>query len=152
VSDHPTALRQFFNALNPGGQLAVQIPANFDHPSHRVADEVAAEDPFRDRLSGYPRRNPVHTPEDYAQVLYHLGFSRQSVSLRVYAHVLESADHVIEWVQGTLLTPIKARLDPSEYSRFLERYRQALLPRLADERPFLYTFKRILFWAAKPVP
>jgi trans-aconitate 2-methyltransferase len=35
------------------------------------------------------------------------------------------------------------------YARFLARYREALLPRLEDRRPYFYPFKRILFWGAR---
>src|SRR5262245_44818371 len=37
VPDHRRLLRDIAGSLAPGGQLAVQVPANFDHPSHTVA-------------------------------------------------------------------------------------------------------------------
>jgi trans-aconitate 2-methyltransferase len=56
---------------------------------------------------------------------------------------------VIEWTKGTLLTAYRSRLAPEVYARFLERYREALLPKLPDERPFLYPFKRVLVWGRR---
>ena len=47
VPDHPTVLARWTAALRPGGQLAVQVPANADHPSHLVAAEVANEVAYR---------------------------------------------------------------------------------------------------------
>ena len=44
------------------GQLAVQVPANDDHPSHATAVEVASESPFREALGGHTRRSPVLPP------------------------------------------------------------------------------------------
>src|SRR5919199_273814 len=41
VPDHRAVLGRWRAALRPGGQLAVQVPANFDHPSHAVVAEVA---------------------------------------------------------------------------------------------------------------
>ena len=46
VDDHAALFARLTSALGPGGQLAVQVPANHDHPSHLVAERVAAEAPF----------------------------------------------------------------------------------------------------------
>src|SRR4051812_10518365 len=36
VPDHEAVLADWTARLAPGGQLAVQVPANVDHPSHRI--------------------------------------------------------------------------------------------------------------------
>jgi hypothetical protein len=36
------------------------------------------------------------------------------------------------------------------YEHFLARYRERLLPALADTRPHVYPFKRILLWGRRP--
>ena len=41
------------------------------------------------------------------------------------------------------------RLSEDGYADFLARYRARLLPRLENARPYLFTFKRILFWAQR---
>jgi trans-aconitate 2-methyltransferase len=146
VDDHAGVLERWTRALAPGGQLAVQLPANFDHPSHVVAAELAHEAPFRDALEAHMRAAPALLPEAYATLLDRLGYKKQHVRLQVYAHHLPSRDDVIEWVKGTLLTDYKRRLDEELYARFLDAYRARLLPRLEESRPFLLTFKRILFW------
>jgi len=43
VPDHRAVLARWSESLRPGGQLAVQVPANADHPAHTVAAELAAE-------------------------------------------------------------------------------------------------------------
>ena len=48
-----------------------------------------------------------------------------------------------------LLTAYQRRLPPDLWPPFIERYRDRLLPELADERPYFYPFKRLLIWAAK---
>ncbi len=149
VDDHPALLARLTRSVAPGGQLAVQVPANFDHPSHRTADDVAAEAPFREALAGWTRGSPVLDPREYAEVLHRLGWARQHVRLVVYAHLLAGPEAVVDWVRGTLLTAFEERLGPALYARFVERYRQLLLERLRADRPYLYGFKRILFWASK---
>ncbi|MBI3649571.1 MAG: methyltransferase domain-containing protein [Acidobacteria bacterium] len=149
VDNHAALLRRLTTAVADGGQLAVQIPANHHHASHLVADEVANESPFREALAGYIRDNPLLTPEQYAVLLYQLGYREQLVRVQIYTHLLESREAVVEWVKGTRLTDYQKRMPEAMYETYLERYRERLMERLEDTRPFLYTYKRILFWARK---
>jgi trans-aconitate 2-methyltransferase len=149
LPDHESLLARLTAALAPGGQLAVQVPANHDHPSQIVAGEVAAEPPFREALQGFVRRSPVFPPEDYAVRLEGLGYPEQHVRLVVYGHRLASREDVVEWVKGTLLTDYQKRMPEELFPRFLERYRERLRPRLSDAQPFFLTYKRLLFWAQR---
>jgi trans-aconitate 2-methyltransferase len=147
LPDQEGLLGRLVAALNPGGQLAVQMPANHDHPSHVVAAEVAGTEPFRTALAGYHRESPVRDPEWYALLLDRLGLPDQHVRLQVYLHHLTARDDLVEWVRGTLLTDYQARMPEALFSEFLATYRERLLPRLEDTRPYPYPFKRILFWS-----
>ncbi len=149
VPDHEPLFRRLTAALTRTGQLAVQMPANNDHPSHLTAFAIASEPPFQEALGGYERQWPVLAPEAYATLLHRLGYHRQHVRLQVYAHELESRDAVVEWVRGSLLTDYERRLPDELWPRFLERYRERLLPRLEATSPFFYPFKRVLFWASR---
>lgn len=143
---HPALLARLTACLAPGGQLAVQVPANDEAPSHALAAVVASESPFREALGGFTRVSPVLAPEAYATVLHQLGYQQQIVRLQVYGHLLGSRDDVIEWVRGTWLTAYEQRLPAELWPAFLARYRDVLFARLPDDRPFFYPFKRILFW------
>lgn len=147
---HAELLARLARALEPGGQLAVQVPANFDQPSHVVAAELAGEHPYASALGGRREFLSVLRPEDYATLLHRLGFEEQSVRLQVYPHLLPSRDAVIEWVRGTMLTAYETRLPPDLFERFVADYRERLLAALPDERPFLFPFKRILFEGRLP--
>jgi trans-aconitate 2-methyltransferase len=150
IPDHPDLFRALTETVAPGGQLAVHMPANQDHPSHAVSVEVAAEAPFREALGGAsPPRGAELKPQEYARLLDRLGYRTQHVRLQVYGHRLASREEVVEWVKGTTLTPYKERLPEGMFSRFLTRYRECLLPRLEDTRPFFFAFKRILLWAER---
>jgi len=125
-------------------------PSNADHPSHRVAGEVALEQPFLDAFGGTPPPDPVlgvARLEEYAQLIDALGFAEQNVRLQVYPHHLGSTADVVEWVKGTSLTRFRDALSPEMFDAFVVRYRTRLLEVLGDHSPYLYTFKRILFWA-----
>ncbi|MEQ8762601.1 MAG: methyltransferase domain-containing protein [Planctomycetota bacterium] len=146
VDDHPALLTRLRTWLHPGGEIAVQVPANHDTATHEVANEVAGEEPFRSELKGHVRESPVLKPDEYARLLHRLGFRQPTVRLEVYPHVLDRRDDVIEWVRGTLLTAYQVRLSGPTYERFLERYQERLFEVLPDEEPFFYPFKRILMW------
>lgn len=149
VPDHEALLARLATLLSPGGQLAIQAPSNDHHPSHAVAREVAREPEFASPLRGFVRESPILEPERYAHALFRLGFARQRVRLETYAHPLGSRDDVVEWVRGTTLTDYEKRLDPATWARFLERYRERLRAALPDERPFLYTYRRLFLWARR---
>jgi trans-aconitate 2-methyltransferase len=149
LPDHAELFGRLVAALNRGGQLAVQMPANHDHPSHVVAAEIAGTEPFRAALDGYRRISPVQSPEWYAELLDRLGLADQHVRLQVYLHHLAARDEVVEWVKGTLLTDYQSRMPPALFDEFLAAYRRRLLPLLEDTRPYRYPFKRLLLWGRR---
>jgi trans-aconitate 2-methyltransferase len=148
VPDHPALLEQLTRQLADQGQLAVQVPANFDHPTHTIADRIGQTygmDPVA-------RFEAILTPEGYADALDRLGFDRINTRLQVYVHRLPDTASVIEWVKGTLLTQYRRELGESTYEEFLGRYRDELLTTLGDPAgtaPYTFLFKRILFCARR---
>lgn len=149
VPHHASVLTNLTESLTDVGQIAIQMPENSDHPSHVIAGEIAREEPFLSLLGGFSAREALLAPEAYALLLHHLGYQRQNVHVRIYVHVLESTESVIEWTKGTLLTDYQKRLSAASYDAFLDRYRDRLLARLGDHRPYPYTFKRVLMWATR---
>jgi trans-aconitate 2-methyltransferase len=153
IDDHLNLLARMRTALAPDGQLAFQVPANFRHPSHLIARQVANEAPFIDALDGEvpeDRGRYVLSLELYADLLYELGAKDQVVRMEVYGHELESTNEVVEWVMGTLLTPYRERLSPELFEAFVERYQERLIEELGEREPYFYGFRRILCWARFP--
>jgi trans-aconitate 2-methyltransferase len=149
ISDHPKLLERLARAVGPNGQLAFQVPANFDHPSHIAAEQTADEALFAGALSGTAHPRHVLAPETYAALLDRLGFAEQAVRLQIYGHRLASREEVVEWVKGSLLTDYEKRLPPALFPRFVASYRDRLFALLPDERPFFFSFKRILVRASR---
>jgi len=154
VPNHARVLRRWTAALAPGGQIAVQVPANADHPSHLVAAHLASSSEFADDFpDGVPPdavAANVLRPEDYAVLLYELGYDRRHVRLQVYGHVLDSTAAVVDWVSGTTLTRFRRVLPEARYETFVRRYRDELLAVLGERSPYFYPFKRILMWGRLP--
>jgi len=150
VSDHAALLPRLTAALAPRGQLAFQVPASHDQPSHVVAEELAASEPYRTALGGWHREQRVLSPEQYARILFDLGFEEPHVRLVVYPHVLAAPDEVIEWMKGTLLTEYERHMTAECFDQFVGDYRARLLARFDNRRPTFFPFKRILCWARRP--
>ena len=49
------------------------------------------------------------------------------------------------------LAVVREHLPADLYPRYLEEYERQLLEAMGDTGPFLYPFKRILFWGRKPL-
>ena len=148
VPSHLRLIPSWVAALAAGGTFAMQVPANFDAPSHRLMREVAARHPRADELRpGLDRAQAVALPETYAALLLDLT-ADVDVWQTTYQHVLaadETGPHpVLEWVRGTGLRPVLGVLtDDEERRAFLaayERELEAAYPR----RPFgvLFPFTR----------
>ncbi len=146
VPDHDQLVPRLARALKPGGQLVFQVPAMHTHPSHTVAAELAAEEPFKSALGGWHLDISVLEPDEYATILDKCGFSHPHVRLVVYPHSLSAPDDVVDWMKGTLLTAYEARMPADLYGDFVREYQTRLLPKLDRERPFFFPFKRILCW------
>lgn len=139
VPDHERLFTRLTSFLSPTGQIAVQMPANDDHPSHRIAAEVAST------FGIAPRPDPILPVQAYAALLHHLGYVRQHVRLQVYGHLLPSSDDVVEWVRGALLTHYEEQLG-DRFEPFLADYSDRLRTVLGDVTPYFYTYKRLLLW------
>ena len=148
VEDHRSLVPRLLGLLRTGGQLVVQMPSNFRHPSHTIMVEIAGEEPFRDALDGWTRQWPVLAIDEYAALLDKHGGRDLTVFEKVYAHVLEDADAVAAWMSGTALVPYMERLPEELQEPFMERYRARLRERFPTS-PVFYGFRRTLFAATR---
>ncbi len=149
VPDHPALLERLTRAVAPGGQLAFQVPDNFEHPSHRAAEEAAAEEPFASALGGAPHSRNVLAPEAYAAILDRLGYADATVRMQIYGQRLESREGIVAWVEGSLLSEYRRRLPNGVYPAFVDSYRRALFALVPDECPYFFTYRRILALARR---
>jgi trans-aconitate 2-methyltransferase len=151
LPDHPQLFLRLSEAVAPGGQLAVQLPANQHHPSQSIARELASEEPFASALDGYGGESPttVMAPEDYATLLHELGFCEQEVLLRVYSHVLPGSADVVGWLSGSMLTAYRQKLPQELWESYLAEYSKRLLAVLGVEGSYLLTYNRVLIWGRR---
>ena len=148
VPDHAWLFPRLLSCVAEGGVLAIQMPRNFDQPSHTLIREVARDQGVLERLSLRPE--PVMPPESYYDLL-----SKHARTLdlweTVYLHALEGEDPVLEWTRGTALLPVLEALSGREQDDFLGEYRRRLAtayPRRSDGRT-LFPFTRLFIVASR---
>ena len=147
--NHEELIPRLYERLLPGGQIAVQVPSNHNHISHQIYRETASEEPFKAVLKGFQRYAPVLSIDEYARLFFDCGAEDINVFEKVYAHVLEDADAVIEWISGTALVPYFERL--GEYKEKFVEVLRAKMRSALPETPVFYPFRRTFFSARKPI-
>jgi trans-aconitate 2-methyltransferase len=149
VDDHVRLFPQLLRLLAPGGQLAVQMPANHRHPAHLAIVEIAREEPFAAALNNWVRQSPMLEIDSYAELLFRHGAEEITALEKVYPTVMADGPAIAEWTRGSTLVPYLERLPAHLHELFLARYRQRLAE-LYPHSPVYYTFRRILLSAIRP--
>lgn len=149
LEDHPGVLAHMWNLLKPGGQLAVQLPSNFDSFTYQTARTVIQRDPYCEFVHPSGGHRHVLPLEQYAEILHDLGGKDIQCYQKVYPHVVAGAEGMLEWIKGTLLVPIMDQLPEPHRDLFLQEVLAELKTRYPGETAF-FGFKRTLFYAQKP--
>jgi trans-aconitate 2-methyltransferase len=153
LDGHDALLPRLLRQLVAGGVLAVQMPRNFDAPSHVLMRETAAEEPWAKRLAPLLRVDPVASPDFYYDLLTPLARGGLDLWETEYLHVLAGAEGaespVLAWARGTALRPLLAPLAATEQADFAARYDAKLkraYRRRADGKT-LFPFRRLFMVA-----
>ncbi|MEV7626611.1 trans-aconitate 2-methyltransferase [Actinoplanes sp. NPDC089786] len=146
VPGHEDLLVRWAAQLPAGAWIAMQVPGNFDAPSHRALRELGAGYGLGEVL----REAPVLDPAGYAALFGGAVDAWETT----YLHLLPETgpDHpVLRWMEGTALRPVRAGLDDAAWQDF----RGALAARLAAAYPardgrVAFPFRRVFVVARTP--
>ena len=132
VPEHAELLVRWAGQLAGGSWLAIQMPGNFETPSHAAVRAVARREPFAKILRDVPFRvgAVVQPPTYYADLLIRAGCAVDAWET-TYLHQLTGEHPVLDWITGTALRPVRERLSDEDWQRF----RRELIPLLADAYP-----------------
>jgi trans-aconitate 2-methyltransferase len=137
-------MRVWLDALRPGAWFALQVPGNFNAPSHALMRRLAGSARWASQLEGVLRGGEsVGEPADYLHILLDAGYSADAWET-TYQQVLPGRDAVLEWVRGTALRPVLAALSADDAAEFEAEYAAALreaYPQTAHGT--VYPFRRI---------
>ncbi len=156
VPGHEDLLRKLAGWLTPGGVLAFQVPANFDHPIHTELRRLVASGRWEIPSDGLLREAPVLEPSGYLELLLGLGVEAD-VWETTYLQVLMGPDAVLEWARGTALRPVLDALlsgdtASGDTEAFLAEYGAALRSAYPTDGAgrTVFPFRRIFAVARRP--
>ena len=134
VPDHASLLPRLVGHLSDHGSLAIQMPDNLDEPAHRLMREIAAQQPWADKLAKAAGARTTLASADWYYSLLRPLCSRVDIWRTTYHHPLAGgADAVVEWFKGSGLRPFLNPLSAAEQESYLTRYHAAI----ADAYPIL---------------
>ncbi|TGD89253.1 trans-aconitate 2-methyltransferase [Mycolicibacterium sp. CH28] len=146
IPGHPELMVRWAELLEPGAWIAVQVPGNFDAPSHVALRQLADQQPWSNILGDFAFRTAdvVETPTRYAELLTDAG-CRVDAWETTYIHELTGAQPVLNWITGTALTPVRDQLTDDQWQQFraeLIPLLDAAYPARPDGRTY-FPFRRI---------
>ncbi|MCV7028409.1 trans-aconitate 2-methyltransferase [Mycobacterium sherrisii] len=150
VTEHADLLVGWAGQLPAGSWIAVQLPGNFETPSHAAVRAVARREHYAKTLRDVPFRvgAVVQPPAHYANLLMDAGCKVDAWET-TYLHQLTGEHPVLEWITGTALVPVRERLNDEDW----EQFRQELIPLLDDAYPVrpdgttIFPFRRVFIVA-----
>ncbi|MGP9580691.1 MULTISPECIES: methyltransferase domain-containing protein [unclassified Brachybacterium] len=149
VPGHLELLPRLVDLLAPGGWFAMQVPGNFEEPSHALRRELAAEEPYAGHLQGIA--SPAsHDAATYLGALQRLGLEVDAWET-TYLHVLHGQDPVFEWVSGTGARPTLQALPGPLREQFATAFKAVLREAYPDTgRGVVLPFRRIFAVGRRP--
>jgi trans-aconitate 2-methyltransferase len=142
VPDHLDLLPRLVEAVAPGGWLALQVPGNFDEPSHTIRRELEAEPAYAEHTRGLDRPGS-HDPEVYLRALTDLGCTVDAWET-TYLHVLQGEDPVFTWVSATSARPVLQALPAELLEPFTEEFKRRLRAAYpVHQRGVVLPFRRV---------
>ena len=104
--------------------LAIQVPNNFDAPSHALMREIAGQAPYAEHLVDVKFRLGT-SAQTYLDLFAGLGWTVDAWET-TYQHILPGEDAVFDWVSGTGARPVLQALPDDLRGRFATEYKAAL--------------------------
>ena len=122
VPGHRELLLRWAGWLADDGWLAIQVPGNFDQPSHAILREMAASARWLPLLRDAELNRQSADPAGYAELLAEAGCEVDAWET-TYVHILAGDDPVLEWYKGTGLRPVLDVLDAEAAQQIRDRER-----------------------------
>lgn len=113
VGEHELLVPKLLRELAAEGALALQVPNNFEAPSHRLLRELALDHRWAGQLSTRIQPWPVLSPERYIDLLSPMTGAVDAWTT-TYFHLLNGKDPVLRWMCGAGARPYLAALRSEE--------------------------------------
>jgi len=146
--DHNAVIPRLLQLITEVGQFAVQIPTNHTQEFYQILREVAALPLYDAALKGWKHKWPILEIDQYASLLWQQRCRNIQVYEKVFPHVLDKAEDVVDWLRGTGMQAYLSRMPPELRPKFVEEFRYTVKQR-HPEKPVFFPFRRMFISATK---
>lgn len=127
LKDHEILFPRLFSNLSQNGVFTIQMPNNFQEPTHTTIVEVVKSKDWSVDLEPYLPRQPVLPIKKYMDIFSTIVDENQiSIWETIYYQFLEGEHAVFNWVKGSALRPFLDRLEGSESEDFENLYKELI--------------------------
>ena len=147
VAHHESLLPRLVQQLRHRGVLAVQMPRNFESPTHTVLREIASRPQWDQKV----RTRDLHwaQPPDFYFDLLSPITSKLEIWETEYIHIMPDHDAIVQWYKGTGLRPYLEPLSSDDQEKFIAEYKDEIAKQYPPQKTgqVLFPFRRIFFLA-----
>lgn len=146
IDNHGELFPKIISCLNPGGQLAVQMPQQNENILNRILLNLVQEEPFSSFLNNWTRPSPVLTLDEYAKIFFENGGKNLVIYEKVYPLISTSKDDFFDFISGSALTVYQERLKEDEFEKLSNEFKKRI-DKYFPNIPSIYAFRRLILYA-----
>lgn len=146
IDNHGELFPKIISCINPGGQLAVQMPQQNENILNRILLNLVQEEPFASYLNNWTRPSPVLTLDEYAKILFENGGKDLVLYEKVYPLISTSKDDFFEFISGSALTVYQERLKKDDFEELAAEFKNRI-NKYFPIVPSIYAFRRLIIYA-----
>ncbi|KAF2337922.1 methyltransferase domain-containing protein [Flavobacterium ginsenosidimutans] len=146
IDNHYELFPKIISRINPGGQLAVQMPQQNENILNKILFQLVQEEPFASYLKNWTRPSPVLTLDEYAKILFENGGKDLVLYEKVYPLISTKKDDFFDFISGSTLTVYQERLKEKEFEELATEFKKRIDTYFPNV-PSIYAFRRLLIYA-----
>jgi trans-aconitate 2-methyltransferase len=152
VRDHRSVLSASYRALDAGGTLVIQMPANERETAQATIHAMANEPPWNAALgmTRTPSDENVLAPAEYQRMLSEIGFVGVDCNYRTFQHPMSSPAEIVEFVRATALRRFLEKLPLEKHADFVAELTRRLEDAYGTQGSLTFNFRRLFLWARRP--
>ncbi|MBZ4037140.1 methyltransferase domain-containing protein [Flavobacterium sp. 17A] len=146
IDNHGELFPKIISRINPGGQLAVQMPQQNENILNRILLNLVQEEPFASYLNNWTRPSPVLTLDEYAKILFENGGTDLVLYEKVYPLISASQNDFFDFISGSALTVYQERLNEEQFKKLSAEFK-IRINKYFPIVPSIYAFRRLILYA-----
>lgn len=146
IDNHNELFPKIISHINPGGQLAVQMPQQNENILNKMLLNLVQEEPFASYLKKWTRPSPVLTLDEYATILFENGGRDLVLYEKVYPIISSNKNDFFDFISGSALTVYQERLKENEFQELSSEFKKRI-DEYFPNIPSIYAFRRLIICA-----